>query len=154
MHQKQPPAKIAVFVAVVDAFCPWLWEMPRTPTIAQPNTRRRVRFIASMLARFSPGSRESIQPGFCLPSSPVLFIRRVGLTDNGTRNHQFSPQRACGRGYFSSPQARLFSPHSAAGVFPDESAASGRDFRTKCAVARGPWLRRRFICLRHGAAAS
>jgi hypothetical protein len=49
MHQKQPPAKIAVLVAAGEESCARLRATVTAASVAQPSARRKLRFIVSIL---------------------------------------------------------------------------------------------------------
>src|SRR2546423_9719282 len=59
-----------------------------------------------------------------------------------------------GEDRLNSPQARMFSGDSPLAGFADEWARPGKNLRTKSAIARRSWLRRRFVSLRTGTAST
>src|ERR1051326_8268327 len=74
MHQKQPPAKIAVFVAGVEEFCATTCATGTAASAGPASATKKVRFILSSLDTVLPPALLITEVVFCLPLTRATVI--------------------------------------------------------------------------------
>ena len=113
MHQKHPPAKIAVFVGAEVEFCAALSLTVVAISTAQPTARRKIRLMLCVRHRpnrgvvnnrdffYLPSTSAPVIPGSSLSDEAINMTSSAGIpflvvAPPVTKRRCDSPQRACG----------------------------------------------------------
>src|SRR5438477_10008440 len=129
MHQKQPPAKTAVFVAAGTGVCPWLAVTRATASTAQPNARKENGFIFSLSCRsgrmlfnmfpvHSGGCSINADTTFfnVLELVPELNVARLDFVELFGRHAPLQVDLGCGDGSFLCELAGQFPEKNFLGI--------------------------------------